>query len=1042
MQAKGFIKFIIGALFLLCLFYLSLTFFANRIEKKAVERGEQTYLLHTPETTDEYIEKAFVDSVKEQYLDSIKHEKVFLGMTYNKLQSKRLNLGLDLKGGMSMILEVDQANVLRKLANDTEDPAFNQAIENTIVAMGSSQKKFIDVFGEEYEEINPTGKLSAIFAVLSEYNGRLSWESTNEEVLEELGEDIDGSVGQTFNVLRTRIDEFGTSQADISLQENTGRIFVQIPGANNPERIRNIVERTALLEFYETHEMAEIFDKTIVKINEIVRNKLELQDTISTEVIDEAGGDDEFFEPIEDVVDLIDEAIDSVEVELDIFGEPITEATDDDSTDLTSESGELVEDEFNPLFEVFQPNLRSDEAGGLFYSEGSVVGYAAEENLAKVQSYFAYEEVQDLLYASGVKLLWDAKPIKDQETGEETGVYRLFAIKFDRATDEAVLTGEVITNAFQTYDQLGRPAVSLSMNAIGAQVWEEMTGANVGKSVAIVLDNKVFSAPVVQGKIAGGNTEISGLDDIEEAKDLANILKSGKLDAKVKIVEEAVVGSTLGELSKKRGIQALILGMIVVLLFMVAYYSSSGLVANLALLLNLVFIIGFLASRGAALTLPGMAGIVLTIGMAVDANVIIFERIREELRKDKSLKKAIADGFQHSYSAIIDANVTTLIAAVVLLIFGLGPVKGFAYVLAVGIVASLISAVLFSRLVFDLLTSKDKKVSFATGFSKNILSKVNFDFLSKRKIAYAISGIIIAAGIASIVTRGFDLGVDFKGGHNYVVRFDKDVTPEDLRATLTDAFETEPVVKNYDGTTKAQIITSYLMGSNVENADSIIITKLYNGLKPFYDNPPANESEFARNFIEVSNKVETTIADDIKQSALKAGLIGAVLIFLYLLFRFRKWQFGAGALAAVVHDILIILSIFSIFKGILPFSLEIEQKFIAALLTIIGYSINDTVVVFDRVREYLREHPLNSLKDNVNGAVSSTLSRTLMTSVTTFIVVAILFFLGGQAIRGFAFALMIGVIVGTYSSVFIATPIMFDTMKKKAEAITTKKKKK
>ena len=549
-----------------------------------------------------------------------------------------------------------------------------------------------------------------------------------------------------------------------------------------------------------------------------------------------------------------------------------------------------------------------------------------------------------------------------------------------------------------------------------------------GKSIAVTLDNKVFSAPRSNGKISGGRTQISGSFTLEEAQDLANILKSGKLDVKLNIPQEAVVGASMGKDSIRAGITSLTIGFLLVILFMILYYSGAGIIANIALIVNLVLIMGALTSLKAALTLPGIAGIVLTIGMAVDANVIIYERIREELRKGKGLRLAVSDGFSHSYSAIIDANVTTLIAGLVLVYFGAGPTKGFAVVLIIGIVASFISAVFLSRLIFDWWLSKGKTISFSNSFSSNILTNTNYDFIGKRKMFYAISSLVILLGLVSIFTKGFELGVDFKGGRAYVIEFDQPVSTDAVREKLAVVFGEESTVKKYDVDSKVQITTAYKIEDNAKEVDNEITTKLYEGLKGFYKNAPTEE-DFAVKSILQKNKVDTSIADDIKVSAYEAGTIGAILIFLYILIRFRKWQYGAGAILAVIHDVMVMLSVFSIFFGLLPFSLEIEQKFIAAILTIIGYSINDTVVVFDRVREYLNEHPAKDFKTNVNDAINGTLSRTLMTSFTTLIVVLLMFLIGGTAIKGFSFALLIGIFVGTYSSIFIASAILVDTTK-------------
>jgi len=619
----------------------------------------------------------------------------------------------------------------------------------------------------------------------------------------------------------------------------------------------------------------------------------------------------------------------------------------------------------------------------------------------------------------------------------------LYALKAE-ATGAAYLNGDVIVDAYNSKDQLGQDIVGMSMNSLGAKKWADLTrecnptgDKNSGKSIAIVLDNKVFSAPRSNGEITGGNSQITGMSDLAEASDLANILKSGKLDAKINIPQEALIGASLGQSAITSGLLSLAGGLLLVILFMVLYYSGAGLIANLALLVNMVLIMGALTSIRASLTLPGMAGIVLTIGMAVDANVIIFERIREELRLGKALKMAIADGFKHSYSAIIDSNVTTLIAGAALYIFGAGSVKGFAIVLIIGIVASFISAVFLSRLIFDGLSDRNKEVQFGTSWSNKFMTNTNFDFLGKRKIAYTISSLIIIAGIVSFFTSGFELGVDFKGGRSYVVEFDQAVSTEEIKSAFYKEFGEQATVKKYDTDNKAQIVTSYLIENDNAATDSIIVDKLQASLNSFFVNAPDSKTFRETNIIQ-ANKVSTSIADDIKISAAEAGSLGAIFIFLYILVRFRKWQYGVGAIVSVIHDVLVLLAIFSIFKNIMPFSLEIEQKFIAAILTVIGYSINDTVIVFDRIREYLIEHPSRDFKKNVNDAINGTLSRTTITSMTTLLVVIILFIFGGESIKGFSFALLIGIGVGTYSSIFMASAILVDTWKVQNK-ITTKK---
>lgn len=1027
MQAKGFIRLFIVALIVVAIYQLSFTFLASNQEKKA-----EKYALSMV-SSEGLSAEAYNFELKKwrnYYLDSIKNETVvnlgFADFTYSELQDKQLNLGLDLKGGISMLVEIDQADVLRKIALESKDAIFNQAIDNAVKNSALNQDGFVDQFGREFLALNPQGRLATIFAPIEAFRDKITWESSNEVVLEELKKAMEAKVGETYNILVTRIDQFGVANPFISKPDNNGRIYIELPGAENTERIRNIIQTSAILEFYETYEMTEVGDY-LADANEVLKDLLGLTTTKTdtTEVVEETIETTEEVATEEVVAETAEDTTEVVE-------------NDDDLSALLGEETTLNEDSsevqgVNPLFEIFYPNITTNDAGQQFYGEGATIGFVTKRNLDKVKQYLEYDEVK-AVFPRDMKLLWSAKPILDRTTNKFTDTYELYAIR--KAQDgKAHLTGDVILDAFSSIDEFGRAQVSMTMNAIGAKKWADITRINEGKQIAIVLDNKVFSAPRSRGEITGGRSQIDGMANIDEANDLANILKSGKIDARINIPQEAVVGASLGKASIKAGISALVIGMLLVLLFMVLYYGGAGAIANLALVVNLVLIVGALASMGAALTLPGMAGIVLTIGMAVDANVIIFERIREELRKGKGLRLAISDGFSRSYSAIIDANVTTLIASMVLLWLGKGPVQGFAIVLIIGIIASLISAVLLSRLIFDSLAEREKKISISLPWSENVLNKANFDFLGKRKIAYAVSAVIIVAGLVSIFTRGFELGVDFKGGRSFVVAFDQNVQTEAIRNKLTQVFDNQvPVVKTFGGPTKVQIITSYEIENNDLKIDSTIAFKLYEGLTEFYaEAPDAETFMVSGKYLEQANKVDTSIADDIKWSALKAGTLGALFIFIYLLVRFRKWQFGAGALLAVIHDILILLGVFSLLYTIMPFSMEVEQKFIAAILTIIGYSINDTVIVFDRIREYFEEHPSKSAEININSAINSTLSRTLMTSFTTFLVVAILFVFGGDAIRGFSFALLLGILVGTYSSIFIASSILFDTLKAKAK---------
>ncbi len=729
--------------------------------------------------------------------------------------------------------------------------------------------------------------------------------------------------------------------------------------------------------------------------------------------------------PQPDTVQPSTEAQDTTTDEFGLLGDTATDS--DTEKDTGKAGGQLSQQEFqkkNPLFAVLNPNIRQGQQGRQRVMKGPVVGYAQGKDTTKVRSYLNKDKVKAQL-PQNVKFLWSAKPIS-----EDRNVYALYAIKTKPGNkEEAHLEGDVIVDANQDFDRSGQPNVSMTMNTKGARQWKRLTAEasrqDPKQAIAIVLDNRVYSAPVVQSEIAGGRSSITGNFTIEEAKDLANILKAGKLPAPANIIEEAVVGPSLGEESINSGLTSLIAGMLLVLIFMVLYYGIGGIVSDLALLLNLFFILGVLASLGAALTLPGIAGLVLTVGMAVDANVIIYERIREELIKGKGLRLAIIDGYKSSYSAIVDANLTTLLTALILAYFGLGPILGFATVLIIGIVSSVFTAVLLTQMAYEWMINKDWRINFSNRITYGLFRNVDIGFISKRKIGYTISSIILLIGLASILLKGFELGVDFKGGRAYVIRFHEPVKSANIRSSLAEKFNEKPLVRRFGSENQVKITTSYLIESPKDNADSIVAAKLYQGLQPYLaDNVDPNR--FQEEYRISSQKVGPTIAEDIKISAIWATIFGLLVIFLYILLRFRKWQYGLGAVAAIFHDVLLVLGLFSLLQGIVPFSLKIDQAFIGAILTIIGYSINDTVVIFDRIREFLNIHPGKESANVIDQAMNKTLSRTLMTSVTTLLVVLILFLFGGEVIRGFTFALLIGILTGTYSSLFIASPVMYD----------------
>jgi SecD/SecF fusion protein len=1045
MQARGLIITFVTALIMVCAYQLLFTFSANRVEAaaeayaKAKVLGENKEMV-VPSGLNPTAQAAFIDSVsrelrftKNVYLDSVSNETAlnlgFAKFNYNEVKSKQISLGLDLQGGMSVVLQVSLEDLIKSMANNSQDPTFLKALENAKKRQSESQDNFVAIFGEEFKKLDSGAKLAAIFAT-PENKDKINFNSTNEQVLAVLKQESAGAVERTFNIIRSRIDEFGVTQPNINLQETTGRIIVELPGVDNAERARNLLQATAQLEFWETWDNQEVFNY-FVSANDVLVTVLSTETTESTDT---------------NAVVTTDSTIvagsDSLSLTETTTTDTSLAATDtSDLNNLLSDSKEGVKDSLTsdaeiekkfPLFSngsILMPATGQDENGQFTVMQGPVVGYAFAQNRSKINDYLALEKVR-AVFPKNIKFAWGSSPV-----GTSGNIYALYALKTKPNDDKAALEGDAIVDARQDFDSNGKPDVDMTMNSEGAKIWRRLTKENIGKSVAVVLDNVVYTAPTVQGEIGGGRSQITGNFTVKEAKDLANIIKAGKLPAPAQIVEEEVVGPSLGKESIRAGLFSLALGFGIVVLFMIFYYTSGGVLANLSLFLNMFLIMGVLASFQASLTLPGMAGIVLTIGMAVDANVIIFERIREELSKGKSLRLAVSDGFSNSYSAIIDSNVTSLITGLILLVIGLGPVKGFATVFVIGLFTSFITAVLVSRIFFEwYLSKKERNVSFGTNFSNNLFSNFNFKFVEKRKIAYVISGTLTLVGIASIATRGFDLGVDFEGGRTYVIRFDKEVSANELTASLTKEFGKAPLVRTYGGGNQVKITTAYRISETDMAIDSIVETKVYNGVKSFYNNAP-DIDDFKANYRLSSMKVGPTIADDIKSSSLLASLLSLLGIFIYLAIRFRRWEFGVGAIVATVHDVFMIFTLFSLLKGLLPFSTEIDQALIAAVLTIIGYSVNDTVIVFDRVREFLNLHPTKSLTENVNGALNTTLSRTTMTSFTTLLVVLVLFIFGGEAIRGFSFALLVGIVVGTYSSIFIASPIVVDLL-----ARNTKKK--
>lgn len=1016
MQSKGIIRLITIALILVSIYYLTFTFVTRNVESKAKAYASEKAAV----MPDSVKEISFRDS-KISYLDSLSNKKIFLGSTYQQCKDRSLALGLDLQGGMSVVLQVSLEELIRNMSGKSQDPAFLAALEEAKKLQSSSNKDLVTLFGEVYQKNNPTSKLAAIFAT-RENKDKIAGSASNKEVIAAIEKEAGEAVNRTYSIISSRVDRFGQSSANISLDKNTGRILLELPGVENPTRVRRLLQANAQLEFWETYKLGEVYS-SLEQANKILRGIVKVDTT-------KQGGT---------AADLLSETKSSDSTQTANASTDTSKTGKDTSeSSLLSDTGKAESDSSkreafikdNPLYAVLSMPLGADQAANKRSAEYCLLGHSKASDTAKLMNYLRIPAVKGA-FKNDIKFIWGAKPISN-DTGDK--YFELYAIKKRIATDEAPLNGSVITDARQEYDTKGEPSVSMQMNSQGAKDWKKMTGAAVGRQIAIVLDNQVYSAPNVNGEIAGGNSQISGSFTVEEALDLAAILKAGKLPAPARIVEEELVGPTLGKESIRNGMISLLIGLILVMILMVLVYNRAGWIANGILFLNLLFLLATLSSLGTALTLAGMAGILLTVAIAVDANILIFERIKEELALGKSVKAAVKDGYDHALSSILDANITNLITGFVMIYFGLGPVKGFAVVLVCGILYSLFTAILLSRVVIEWCLDKNYKLNFSTDFTKNLFKNINIDFVGMRKIGYVISGTVILVGIISMFTRGFDYGVDFQGGRTYTIRFNEAVDANSVRDALTPIFgDVAPVVKTFGTSNQLRITTTYKINEQGTQIDSLVERKLYEGLKGKLGN--IDFAGFEAKHKLSSQTVGKTISDDITSSSILAALISLILIFIYIVFRFRKWQYGLGAIFATVHDVMFVLAFFSLLSHLMPFSLEIDQTFIAAILTIIGYSLNDTVVVFDRIREYLGSHKNQDMKQVINSAINNTLSRTLMTSLVAFLVIFVLFLFGGEMIRGFSFALLLGIVVGTYSSIFIATPVVVDLTKEENKVI-------
>ena len=1008
MQSKGWIRLVAILLAIASIWQLSFTAVTTIQEKKAEKFAEKAAV--AAQNSADFAKVAiedqayYLDSIRKDcnrvYIDSISNRKVFLWNTYKECKTKEINLGLDLKGGMNVMLQVQLQDLVKALAGNNADPAFLKALSLAKERSVNSREDFITLFADAWKEVSGGQRLAKIFGTY-EMKDRIKAESTDAEVIEVIREEAESAVANSFNVLRNRIDRFGVTQPSIQKLGNSGRILVELPGVKEPERVRKLLQGTASLEFWETftnQEVAVYLAEANSKLAEI------LADGEEEVAVEEPAADSSAAESVADTLLNAELASQETSKELEAYRKA------------------------NPLFAVLTPSQTGD----------ACIGFAAAIDTAKVNKYLKMPQIAEIFPAE-FRAMWTVHP---SERLAADNIYELVAIKSTSKTGKAKLDGGVVTDARTVYEngQNGEPSVSMSMNAEGANIWARMTGDNVGKQIAIVLDGMVYSYPMVNGAITGGNSSITGHFTPEEANDLVNVLKSGKLPAPATIIQEQVVGPSLGARSIQAGMISFIIAFVLVLLYMIFFYKGAGVAADLALLCNVLLLFGVLVSFGAVLTLPGIAGLVLTMGMAVDANVIIYERIKEELAAGKGLSKAVADGYKNAYSAIIDGQVTTLLTGIVLFIFGSGPVQGFATTLIIGIITSVLTSIFITRLYFESRISKGKKISFESNLTKNFLKNTSFDFIKARKVSYIVSGALILISLVSIFTKGFTYGVDFTGGRTYVVRFDQPVTAEQVREAAIAEFDGAVEVKQFGGESQMKITTQYKNDEESSEVDAEVEAKLYNALIPFFEDKNMTIDQFKStldnpNGIISSDKVGPTIANDIKRDAIIAVILALFVIFAYIAVRFKGWTWGLGGVVSLAHTALIVIGFFSLFSGILPFNLDVDQTFIAAILTIIGYAINDNVVIFDRIREYRLMHPNADLKENTNLALNATLTRTVNTSVSTLVTMLAIAIFGGESIRGLAVALILGICIGTYASIFIGTPVMYDaTIRSKAKA--------
>jgi SecD/SecF fusion protein len=1008
MQFKGLVRFFAIALILISLFQLHFTWVVRNHEGKMEKKARSYVNAAFPDAAAEAKDAEYKKRLR-RLLDSTRETTVTYGTTgaisYQKAKEQELNLGLDLQGGMSVTLEVELEGMLKTLSNNPKNPALAKALATAEQRKASSDADYITLFAQAFKEQNPTSNLASIFAGAGQRTIKLG--DSDNDVLTKLRAYADGAISNTYNVLQKRIDQFGVAQPNVQLDKNKGIITVELPGVkDDPERVRKYLQATANLQFMELYNIAEL-DKPLTDAEAAVRAyysgvKPTAADTAASAAAKAANPLDT--NRTATITDLV----------------KTTPTTGGDSAAKKPAGTEVS------LFKVFQPMGPQQGADGR-QSFAPYLGFTTARDTALLNEYLNLESVR-MNFPSNMRIAYGVP--ERNEKGLKSDVLPVYALKMVEGSEKARLEGDGVQQASQDYDDRGRPAIKMLMTKQGERIWADMTTENVGKPIAIVLDNIVYSAPNVINPITSGTSEISGNFTIQEAQDLANILQSGKLPAPARIVQEQVVGPTLGAEAVKGGALSFVISFLVIFGLMLVYYNTSGWVANIALLLNLLFTVGILSALGATLTAPGIAGLVLTIGMAVDTNVIIFERIKDELRKGKGYLTAVNDGYSRSLPPVLDSHITTLITAVILFYYGLGPILGFATTQILGILLSLFCGILVSRLITDFWTNKNRHFEYFSKLSQNILKNANFKFIEYRRIAYAISLVVLAAGIGALV-NGFDQGVEYKGGRSYTVRFDNPMKTADVSNTLKTAFGGEnPIIKTVGDNKTLNITTSYLIDDQTKTADSVVTSRMYEALK---GSLPANTTyfEFRRNHIQSSQTVLPSISDDLKKGAVKATILALIAIFLYIFLRFRDWRYSMGTIFALLHDVLVTLAVFSFLRHIVPFPLEIDQHFIAAILTVIGFSMNDTVIVFDRIRENVHLMKGADKGTIINKSINETLSRTIMTSLTVFLTLLILFIFGGESTRGFAFAMLIGVITGTYSTIFVAAPVLIDLAKDK-----------